>query len=127
MIFPLEDKIMVRKVKIFKKPKFDLSKLMELYKNRSEDKAIAATASPETQTEKPMPEVVEQMPELEALFVEEMPMPEPEAPIKELMPELTPEPQDKTLTEPTPEPPLELEAPVIEKMPMPEKTTESAE
>ena len=44
MIFPLEDKIMVKKVKIFKKPKFDLSKLMELYKDRSEDKAIAATA-----------------------------------------------------------------------------------
>jgi small subunit ribosomal protein S3Ae len=39
-IFPLEDNIMVRKVKILKKPKFDLTKLMELYKDRPEaDKA----------------------------------------------------------------------------------------
>ena len=42
-IFPLEDNIMVRKVKILKKPKFDLTKLMELYKDRPEDKAAAVT------------------------------------------------------------------------------------
>ena len=35
---------MVRKVKILKKPKFDLTKLMELYKDRPEDKAAPATA-----------------------------------------------------------------------------------
>jgi len=34
---------MVRKVKILKKPKFDLTKLMELYKDRLEDKAAAVT------------------------------------------------------------------------------------
>jgi hypothetical protein len=34
---------MVRKVKILKKPKFDLTKLMELYKDRPEDKAAAVT------------------------------------------------------------------------------------
>lgn len=32
-IFPLQDSCMVRKVKILKKPKFDLTKLMELYQN----------------------------------------------------------------------------------------------
>jgi len=35
-IFPLEDNCMIRKVKILKKPKFDLTKLMELYKNQPE-------------------------------------------------------------------------------------------
>jgi small subunit ribosomal protein S3Ae len=44
-IFPLEDNIMVRKVKILKKPKFDLTKLMELYKDRPEDKAAPVTES----------------------------------------------------------------------------------
>ena len=34
---------MVRKVKILKKPKFDLTKLMELYKDRPEEKAAAVT------------------------------------------------------------------------------------
>ena len=35
---------MVRKVKILKKPKFDLTKLMELYKDRPEaDKAATVT------------------------------------------------------------------------------------
>uniref|UniRef100_A0A7S3IGN3 40S ribosomal protein S3a n=1 Tax=Strombidium inclinatum TaxID=197538 RepID=A0A7S3IGN3_9SPIT len=33
-IFPLEDNCIVRKCKILKKPKFDLTKLMELYKNK---------------------------------------------------------------------------------------------
>ena len=40
-IFPLQDNCMVRKCKILKKPKFDLTKLMELYK----DKPEAAKAS----------------------------------------------------------------------------------
>jgi len=44
-IFPLEDNIMVRKVKILKKPKFDLTKLMELYK----DKPEAERAAPVTE------------------------------------------------------------------------------
>jgi small subunit ribosomal protein S3Ae len=35
-IYPLQDNCMVRKVKIVKKPKFDLTKLMELYKNAPE-------------------------------------------------------------------------------------------
>lgn len=35
-IYPLQDNCMVRKVKIVKKPKFDLTKLMELYKNTPE-------------------------------------------------------------------------------------------
>lgn len=35
-IFPLQDNCMVRKVKILKKPKFDLTKLMELYKDKPE-------------------------------------------------------------------------------------------
>ena len=34
-IFPLEDNCMVRKVKLLKKPKFDLTKLMELYKDNT--------------------------------------------------------------------------------------------
>jgi small subunit ribosomal protein S3Ae len=33
-IFPLQDNCMVRKVKLLKKPKFDLTKLMELYKDK---------------------------------------------------------------------------------------------
>jgi small subunit ribosomal protein S3Ae len=35
-IFPLQENCMVRKVKILKKPKFDLTKLMELYKDKPE-------------------------------------------------------------------------------------------
>jgi len=35
-IFPLQDNCMIRKVKILKKPKFDLTKLMELYKDKAE-------------------------------------------------------------------------------------------
>ena len=34
-IFPLEDNCMVRKVKLLKKPKFDLTKLMDLYKDNN--------------------------------------------------------------------------------------------
>ena len=44
-IFPLSDNCMVRKVKILKKPKFDLTKLMELYKNEpSAEKTTADKA-----------------------------------------------------------------------------------
>jgi small subunit ribosomal protein S3Ae len=42
-IFPLEDNCMIRKVKILKKPKFDLTKLMELYKDRPEEAKPTAT------------------------------------------------------------------------------------
>jgi small subunit ribosomal protein S3Ae len=35
-IYPLQDNCMIRKVKILKKPKFDLTKLMELYKDAPE-------------------------------------------------------------------------------------------
>ena len=38
---------MVRKVKILKKPKFDLTKLMELYKDRPEEETIKATPAAE--------------------------------------------------------------------------------
>ena len=48
-IYPLQDNCMVRKVKILKKPKFDLTKLMELYKNQPEAAAVQETT----------PEVVE--------------------------------------------------------------------
>lgn len=41
-IYPLQDNCMVRKCKIIKKPKFDLTKLMELYKNQPE--AVVQTA-----------------------------------------------------------------------------------
>jgi hypothetical protein len=34
---------MIRKVKILKKPKFDLTKLMELYKDKPEGQAADAT------------------------------------------------------------------------------------
>ena len=34
-IFPLQDNCMVRKVKLMKKPKFDLTKLMELYQDNA--------------------------------------------------------------------------------------------
>jgi small subunit ribosomal protein S3Ae len=42
-IFPLEDNCMVRKVKILKKPKFDLTKLMELYKDQPENEKKGAS------------------------------------------------------------------------------------
>lgn len=45
-IYPLQDNCMVRKVKILKQPKFDLTKLMELYRNQPE--AAATEAAPGT-------------------------------------------------------------------------------
>jgi small subunit ribosomal protein S3Ae len=47
-IFPLQDNCMIRKVKILKKPKFDLTKLMELYKDKPEaakDATVEAVAN----------------------------------------------------------------------------------
>merc|ERR1712178_98403 len=44
-IFPLEDNCMVRKIKILKKPKFDLTKLMELYKDRPEEEKPKASGN----------------------------------------------------------------------------------
>lgn len=45
-IFPLEN-VLVRKVKVLKKPKFDLTKLMELYTDRPEaNKAEQAADAP---------------------------------------------------------------------------------
>jgi len=41
-IFPLQDNCMIRKVKILKKPKFDLTKLMELYKDKEKQAPVAA-------------------------------------------------------------------------------------
>lgn len=41
-IFPLEDNCLVRKAKILKKPKFDLTKLMELYKDNADVEKPAA-------------------------------------------------------------------------------------
>lgn len=41
-IYPLQDNCMVRKVKILKKPKFDLTKLMELYQDKPEAEKPAA-------------------------------------------------------------------------------------
>ena len=42
-IFPLEDNCMVRKVKLLKKPKFDLTKLMDLYKDNVAPSAPVAS------------------------------------------------------------------------------------
>jgi small subunit ribosomal protein S3Ae len=48
-IYPLQDNCMVRKVKILKKPKFDLTKLMELYKDKPEaEKPTAEGAATNT-------------------------------------------------------------------------------
>lgn len=44
-IFPLQDNCMIRKVKILKKPKFDLTKLMELYKEEPSKQPTAAATS----------------------------------------------------------------------------------
>jgi small subunit ribosomal protein S3Ae len=43
-IFPLEN-VLIRKVKVLKKPKFDLTKLMELYQEKVEAKAAPAETS----------------------------------------------------------------------------------
>ena len=42
-IFPLEN-VLIKKVKVLKKPKFDLSKLMELYNQNAERKITPAGA-----------------------------------------------------------------------------------
>jgi len=44
-IYPLQDNCMVRKAKILKKPKFDLTKLMELYQDKPEAEKPLATAN----------------------------------------------------------------------------------
>merc|ERR1719204_1219302 len=46
-IFPLKD-VHVRKVKILKKPKFDITKLMELHQDSGDHDAGAALGRPET-------------------------------------------------------------------------------
>merc|ERR1711933_282503 len=44
-IFPLEN-VLIKKVKVLKKPKFDLTKLMELYTQRTEEKKVIAVEEP---------------------------------------------------------------------------------
>jgi len=44
-IFPLEN-VLIKKVKVLKKPKFDLTKLMELYQSNTEK--VVKTADPAT-------------------------------------------------------------------------------
>merc|ERR1712127_218456 len=44
-IFPLEN-VLIRKVKVLKKPKFDLTKLMELYSDKPEAVKAAAAEEP---------------------------------------------------------------------------------
>jgi len=46
-IFPLEN-VMIRKMKVLKKPKFDLTKLMELYQDKPEAIKQETVAAPET-------------------------------------------------------------------------------
>lgn len=47
-IFPLEN-VLIRKVKVLKKPKFDLTKLMELYSAKEQVPATTAEVAPEAQ------------------------------------------------------------------------------
>merc|ERR1712050_324168 len=47
-IFPLKD-VLIRKVKILKKPKFDITKLMELHTDTGDHDAGAAIGRPENE------------------------------------------------------------------------------
>ena len=47
-IFPLQN-VFIRKVKVIKKPKFDLTKLMELHETTTEDKGVAVERPAETE------------------------------------------------------------------------------
>merc|ERR1711953_1502001 len=47
-IYPLKD-VLIRKVKILKKPKFDITKLMELHQDSGEHDAGAAIGRPEAE------------------------------------------------------------------------------
>merc|ERR1712232_1167919 len=47
-IYPLKD-VLIRKVKILKKPKFDITKLMELHQDTGEHDAGAAIGRPENE------------------------------------------------------------------------------
>jgi small subunit ribosomal protein S3Ae len=47
-IFPLEN-VLIRKVKVLKKPKFDLTKLMELYTAKADAPAATTTVSGDAQ------------------------------------------------------------------------------
>merc|ERR1719230_1807314 len=47
-IFPLKD-VLIRKVKILKKPKFDITKLMELHQDSGDHDAGAAFGRPENE------------------------------------------------------------------------------
>ena len=51
-IFPLNN-VMVRKVKMLKRPKFDLTKLMELYQERPEDVSKAKKGAEDEKQEEP--------------------------------------------------------------------------
>ena len=44
-IFPLEN-VLIKKVKVLKKPKFDLTKLMELYQSNTEKQVRTAEPEP---------------------------------------------------------------------------------
>ena len=50
-IFPLEN-VLIKKVKVLKKPKFDLTKLMELYTKRTEEQKVITTEEPKNALEK---------------------------------------------------------------------------
>merc|ERR1712170_54448 len=50
-IFPLKD-VLIRKVKILKKPKFDITKLMELHQDSGDHDAGAAIGRPENEEAK---------------------------------------------------------------------------
>ena len=50
-IFPLEN-VLIKKVKVLKKPKFDLTKLMELYTKRTEEQKVITTDEPKNALDK---------------------------------------------------------------------------